>query len=52
MLASDGAIMPGKQAHTCVVLDWFPFPVTLGMPFLADTDSTIDWYAKSVIFGD
>ena len=52
MVASDGAIVPGRQAHTCVVLDQFPSPVVLGMPFLADTNPIIDWYAKSVIFGD
>ena len=52
MMALDGAIVPGKQAHSCVVLDCLPFLVILGMPFLADTNPTIDWYAKSVIFGD
>ena len=52
MVASDRAIVPGRQVHTCVVLDQLPFPVILRMPFLADTNPTIDWYAKSAIFGN
>ena len=43
MVASDGAIVPGRQAHLCVVLDQLPSPVVLGMPFLADTNPTINW---------
>ena len=43
MVAWDGAIVPGRQAHSCVVLDRLPSPVVLGMPFLADTNPTIDW---------
>ena len=35
--------MPGRQAHSCVVLDQLPSLVVLGMLFLADTNSTIDW---------
>ena len=52
MVASDRAIVPGRQAHTCVVLDRLPSRVILGMPFLGDTNPTIVWYAKSAIFGD
>ena len=44
--------MPGRQAHLCVVLDYLPSPMILGMPFLTDTNPTINWYAKSVMFGD
>ena len=51
IVASDGAILPGRQAHTCVVLDQLPSPVILGMPFLDDMKPTMDWYAKSMMFG-
>ena len=37
MVALDGAIMPTKQAYSCVVLDWLPSPVVLGMLFLVST---------------
>ena len=43
MVALDRAIVPGRQAHSYVVLDRLPSPVVLGMPFLADTNPTIDW---------
>ena len=43
MVATDGAIVPGRQAYTCVVLDQLPCPVFLGMPFLVNTNPTIDW---------
>ena len=43
MVALDGAIVPGRQAHSCVVLDRLPSPVVLGMSFLADTNPSIDW---------
>ena len=43
MVALDGAIVPCRQAHSCVLLDQLPSPVVLGMPFLADTNPTIDW---------
>ena len=43
MVASDGAIVPGRQAHSYVVLDQVLSPVVLGMLFLADTNPTIDW---------
>ena len=43
MVASDGAIVPGRQAHSCVVLDQLLSPVVLGVPSLADTNPTIDW---------
>ena len=52
LVASGRAIVSGRQVHTCVVLDQLPSPMILGMPFLADTNPTIDWYAKSVIFGE
>ena len=52
MVASDEVIVPGRQAYTCVVLDRLPSPVILGMPFLADTNPTIDGYTKSAMFGD
>ena len=52
IVASDRAIVPGRQAYSCVVLDQSPSPMVLGMPFLADTNPTIDWEAKSVMFGD
>ena len=43
MVALDGVIVPGRQAHSGVVLDQLPSPVVLGMPFLADANPTIDW---------
>ena len=52
IVALDGAIVPGRQAHKCMVLDRLPYLVILGMPFLADTNPTIDWYVKSAMFGD
>ena len=52
MVALDRVIVPGRQAYTCVVLDQLPSPVILGMPFLADINPTIDWYAISAMFGD
>ena len=52
MVALEGTIVPGRQAHSCVVLNQLPSPVILGMLFLADTNPNIDWYAKSAIFGD
>ena len=52
IVALDVAIVPGRQAHSCLVLDRLPSPVILGMPFLADTNPTIVWYAKSAMFGD
>ena len=52
MVALDGAIVPGRQAHSCMVLDQLPSPVILSMPFLADMNATINWYAKYAIFGD
>ena len=52
MVALDGMIVPGRQAHSCVALDHLPSPVILGIPFLADTNLTIDWYAKFAIFGN
>ena len=48
----DGGIVPGRQTHSCVVLDCLPSPVSLGMPFLADMNPTIGWFAKSMMFGD
>ena len=42
MVALDRAILPGRQAHSCVVLDGLPSPIVLGMPFLANTNPTID----------
>ena len=42
MVAIVGAIVPGRQAYTHVVLDRLPSPVVLGMPFLADTNPTIN----------
>ena len=52
MVASDRGIIPGRQVHICVILDQLPSAVILGMPFLADTNPTIDLYAKSAIFSD
>ena len=52
VVASDRAVLAGRQAHTCVALDQLPSPMILGMPFLADMNPTIDWYAKSAMFGD
>ena len=52
MVALDGAIMPGRQAYTCMVLDRLPSLVILGMPIFADKNPAINWYAKSVMFGD
>ena len=52
MVTSNRAIVPGRQAHSRVVLDHLPSPVIIGMPFLADINPTIDWYAKSAMFGD
>ena len=52
MVASDGVIVPGRQVYTYVVLDQLPSPVILGIPFLADTNPAIDWYAKSAMFGN
>ena len=43
IVALDGAIVPGRQAHSCMVLDLLPSTVVLGMPFLADRNPTIDW---------
>ena len=42
MVALDGAIVPGRQAHTYVVLDKLPSPVILGMLFLAIINPSID----------
>ena len=52
MVASDGAIVPARQAHTCVVLSQLPSPLILSMPFLTNANATIDCYAKSVMFGN
>ena len=52
MVASDRAIVLCRQAHICVVLDQLPSPIVLGMPFLADTNPTINWYAKSEMLSD
>ena len=43
MMALDRALVPGRQAHSCMVLDQLPPLVVLGMPFLANTNPTIDW---------
>ena len=43
MVASDGVVVPGRHAYTSVVLDQFPSPVVLGMPFLAGMNPTNDW---------
>ena len=43
MVASDGALVPGRQVYLCVVLNQLPPIVVLGMPFLADTNPSIDW---------
>ena len=51
-MAADRAIVLGRQAHTCMVLDQLPSPVILGMPFLAETNLTINFYANSIMFGD
>ena len=52
IVASDKVIVSGRQAYTYVVLDQWPSPVVLGMPFLANTNPAIDWYTESAIFGD
>ena len=52
VMALDRVIIPGRQAHTYMVLDQFPSLVILGMPFLADMNPTIVWYTKSAMFGD
>ena len=43
MMALDGVIMLGRQAHSYVVLDQLPSLVVPGMPFLANTNPIIDW---------
>ena len=43
MVDLDGEIVPGRQTHSCMVLDQLPSPIVLGMPFLANTNPTIDW---------
>ena len=43
MVALDDVIVLGRQAHSYVILDQLPSSVVLGMPFLADTNPTIDW---------
>ena len=51
-VALDRTIVLGRQVYSYVVLDQLPSPVILGMLFLANTSSNIDWYTKSVMFGD